>query len=63
MPIGAATWSFTEDDFGAITITLQRFLYDAKAKGLSVDFHVVADVVVTPYPSDHRAVVATFDLK
>ena len=32
MPIGAATWSFTEDDFGAITMTLQRFLYDAKAR-------------------------------
>ncbi len=32
MPVGAATWSFTEDDFGAITITLQRFLYDAKAR-------------------------------
>ena len=32
MPVGAATWSFTEDDFGAITITLQRFLYDAKCR-------------------------------
>lgn len=32
MPIGAATWSFTEEDFGAITTTLQRFLYDAKAR-------------------------------
>ncbi len=32
MPAGAATWSFTEDDFGAITATLQRFLYDAKAR-------------------------------
>jgi predicted regulator of Ras-like GTPase activity (Roadblock/LC7/MglB family) len=32
MSVGAATWSFTEDDFGAITITLQRFLYDAKAR-------------------------------
>jgi predicted regulator of Ras-like GTPase activity (Roadblock/LC7/MglB family) len=32
MPAGAATWSFTEDDFGAITTTLQRFLYDAKAR-------------------------------
>jgi predicted regulator of Ras-like GTPase activity (Roadblock/LC7/MglB family) len=32
MPIGAVTWSFTEGDFGAITITLQRFLYDAKAR-------------------------------
>jgi predicted regulator of Ras-like GTPase activity (Roadblock/LC7/MglB family) len=32
MSAGAATWSFTEDDFGAITITLQRFLSDAKAR-------------------------------
>jgi len=32
MPVGAATWSFTEDDFGAITQILQRFLYDAKAR-------------------------------
>ena len=32
MPVGAATWSFTEDDYGAITTTLQRFLYDAKAR-------------------------------
>ena len=32
MPVGAATWSFTEDDFGAITRTLQRFLYEAQAK-------------------------------
>ena len=26
MPIGAASWSFTEDDFGAITASLQNFL-------------------------------------
>ncbi|MEI6738955.1 MAG: roadblock/LC7 domain-containing protein [Gemmatimonadaceae bacterium] len=32
MTVGAATWSFTEDDFGAITITLQRFLQDAQAR-------------------------------
>jgi len=32
MAVGAATWSFSEDDFGAITISLQRFLYDAKAR-------------------------------
>lgn len=32
MPAGAATWSFTEDDFGTITTVLQRFLYDAKAR-------------------------------
>ena len=32
MPVGAATWSFTEDDFGAITTSLQRFLYEAKCR-------------------------------
>ena len=32
MPVGAASWSFTEDDFGAITQSLQRFLYDANAR-------------------------------
>lgn len=32
MPVGAATWSFTEDDYGAISSTLQRFLYDTKAR-------------------------------
>src|SRR5919107_1801739 len=29
---GAASWSFTEDDFGAITQSLQRFLHDANAR-------------------------------
>jgi len=51
MPIGAATWSFTEDDFGAITATLQRFLYDAKARSaLIVDRagQLVATVGETP---------------
>ncbi len=32
MPVGAASWSFTEDDFGAITQSLQRFLYDSNAR-------------------------------
>jgi predicted regulator of Ras-like GTPase activity (Roadblock/LC7/MglB family) len=32
MSVGAATWSFTEDDFAAITQILQRFLYDAKSR-------------------------------
>jgi len=32
MPVGAASWSFTEDDFGAITNSLQRFLGDCNAK-------------------------------
>jgi predicted regulator of Ras-like GTPase activity (Roadblock/LC7/MglB family) len=32
MPAGAASWSFTEDDFGAITGSLQRFLYGTNAK-------------------------------
>jgi predicted regulator of Ras-like GTPase activity (Roadblock/LC7/MglB family) len=32
MPVGAASWSFTEDDFQAITGSLQRFLYDSNAR-------------------------------
>jgi predicted regulator of Ras-like GTPase activity (Roadblock/LC7/MglB family) len=32
MAVGSASWSFTEDDFGAITQSLQRFLYDSNAR-------------------------------
>lgn len=32
MPVGAASWSFTEDDYGAITRSLQQFLYDSNAR-------------------------------
>ncbi len=32
MAVGAASWSFTEDDFGAITQSLQRFLSDSNAR-------------------------------
>ena len=32
MAVGAASWSFTEDDFGAITESLQRFLLDCNAR-------------------------------
>ncbi len=32
MAVGSASWSFTEDDFGAITAQLQRFLYDSNAR-------------------------------
>src|SRR5256885_9173507 len=32
MPVGAASWSFTEDDFGAITKSLERFLCDSNAR-------------------------------
>src|ERR1043166_1882467 len=32
MPVGAASWSFTEDDYGAITTALQRFLFDSNAR-------------------------------
>ena len=32
MPVGAASWSFTEDDFGAITSALERFLTDCNAR-------------------------------
>ena len=32
MAVGAASWSFTEDDFGAITSALERFLTDSNAR-------------------------------
>ena len=32
MPVGAASWSFTEDDFRAIMRSLQQFLYDSNAR-------------------------------
>ncbi|HEY5219560.1 MAG TPA: roadblock/LC7 domain-containing protein [Gemmatimonadaceae bacterium] len=32
MPVGSASWSFTEEDFNAITSTLQRFLGDSSAR-------------------------------
>src|SRR6186713_10791 len=32
MPVGAASWSFTEDDFAAITESLNRFLYESSAR-------------------------------
>src|SRR3954463_11403047 len=32
MAVGSASWSFTEDDFGAITTALERFLTDANAR-------------------------------
>jgi predicted regulator of Ras-like GTPase activity (Roadblock/LC7/MglB family) len=32
MAVGAASWSFTEDDFGAITTALERFLTDCNAR-------------------------------
>ena len=32
MPVGAASWSFTEDDFGAITQSLKAFLLESNAR-------------------------------
>jgi predicted regulator of Ras-like GTPase activity (Roadblock/LC7/MglB family) len=32
MSVGSGSWSFTEDDFGAITTTLQKFLSDTNAR-------------------------------
>ncbi|MDQ6886017.1 MAG: roadblock/LC7 domain-containing protein [Gemmatimonadota bacterium] len=32
MPVGAASWSFTEDDLGAITRVLQQFLFESNAR-------------------------------
>jgi predicted regulator of Ras-like GTPase activity (Roadblock/LC7/MglB family) len=32
MAVGSASWSFTEEDFGAITESLQRFLHETNAR-------------------------------
>lgn len=32
MPVGAASWSFTEDDYSAIMRSLQRFLQESNAR-------------------------------
>ncbi|HEX4934647.1 MAG TPA: roadblock/LC7 domain-containing protein [Gemmatimonadaceae bacterium] len=32
MPIGASSWSFTEEDFSALTQVLQRFLFESNAR-------------------------------
>ena len=32
MPVGAASWSFSEDDSGAITRVLEQFLHDSNAR-------------------------------
>ena len=32
MAAGSTSWSFTEDDFAALTEALQRFLYDSNAR-------------------------------
>ena len=51
MAAGAASWSFTEDDFQAITGSLQRFLYESNSRcALLVDRagQLVATVGETP---------------
>ncbi len=32
MAVGSASWSFTEEDFGAITRSLQKFLFESNAR-------------------------------
>ncbi|MGH7633020.1 MAG: roadblock/LC7 domain-containing protein, partial [Gemmatimonadaceae bacterium] len=32
MPVGAASWSFTQDDYGAIVQSLQHFLFESHAR-------------------------------
>jgi predicted regulator of Ras-like GTPase activity (Roadblock/LC7/MglB family) len=32
MAVGSGSWSFTEDDFGAITTSLQKFLFESNAR-------------------------------
>ena len=51
MSLGAASWSFTEDDFGAITTALEQFLRECNARcALLVDRtgHLVATVGERP---------------
>ena len=38
MPVGAASWSFTEDDYSAIMRSLQRFLEESNARSTVLAF-------------------------
>jgi predicted regulator of Ras-like GTPase activity (Roadblock/LC7/MglB family) len=52
MPVGAASWSFTEDDYSAIMRSLQRFLHESNARSaLLVDRsgQLVATVGESPH--------------
>ena len=52
MPVGAASWSFTEDDYSAIMRSLQRFLGESNARSaLLVDRsgQLVATVGESPH--------------
>ena len=52
MPVGAASWSFTEDDYSAIMRSLQHFLHESNARSaLLVDRsgQLVANVGESPH--------------
>ena len=60
MAVGAASWSFTEDDFGAITSSLQKFLFDSNARcALLVDRSGQLVATVGEQPSFDATAFAT----
>jgi predicted regulator of Ras-like GTPase activity (Roadblock/LC7/MglB family) len=60
MPVTAASWSFTEDDFGAITKALERFLTDCNARcALLVDRNGQLVATVGQRPSFDPTAFAT----
>src|SRR5687768_9906111 len=60
MAVGAASWSFTEDDYGALTQSLQRFLYDSNARcALLVDRTGQLVATVREQPTFHPMAFAT----
>mgnify|MGYP003948991661 FL=1 len=60
MPVSASSWSFTEDDFGAITKALERFLADCNARcALLVDRTGQLVATVGPPPDFYPTAFAT----
>src|SRR5258708_24185563 len=60
MSAGAASWSFTEDDYGAITESLQRFLVESQARcAMLVDRTGQLVATVGQQPTFHPTAFAT----
>lgn len=60
MPVGAGSWSFTEDDFAAITQSLQRFLTETNSRSaLLVDRSGQLVATVGEQPSFDSTAFAT----
>ena len=54
MPVGSASWSFTQDDFDALTQTLQRFLYDSNARCALLVVVLLRSRVLSCRPGNQR---------